>query len=101
MSTPVLIIPGWHNSGPDHWQSLWQAKHGYVRVEQHNWDFPLRGDWMIQLEEAVLAKPDAVLVAHSLGCVLVVVSDLGVGMGQNWVAMSWYSWMIVMTCAEA
>ena len=71
MSTPVLIIPGWHNSGPDHWQSLWQAKHGYVRVEQHNWDFPLRGDWMIQLEEAVLANPDAVLVAHSLGCVLV------------------------------
>ncbi len=71
MSTPVLIIPGWHNSGPDHWQSLWQAQHGYVRVEQHNWDFPLRGDWMIQLEEAVLANPDAVLVAHSLGCVLV------------------------------
>lgn len=71
MSTPVLIIPGWHNSGPDHWQSLWQAQHGYVRVEQHNWDFPLRGDWMIQLEEAVFANPDAVLVAHSLGCVLV------------------------------
>ena len=71
MSTPVLIVPGWHNSSPDHWQSLWQAQHGYVRVEQHNWDFPLRGDWMIQLEEAVLANPDAVLVAHSLGCVLV------------------------------
>ena len=71
MTAPVLILPGWHNSGPDHWQSLWQAKHGYRRVEQHNWDFPLRGDWMMQLEETVIAHPGAVLVAHSLGCVLV------------------------------
>jgi predicted alpha/beta hydrolase family esterase len=71
MSSSVLILPGWHNSGPDHWQSLWQASHGYGRVAQHNWDWPLRGDWMMQLEEHVLANPDAVLVAHSLGCVLV------------------------------
>ncbi len=71
MTTSVLLLPSWHNSGPDHWQSLWQSTHGYTRVEQHNWDFPLRGDWMIQLEEAVLAHPNAVLVAHSLGCLLV------------------------------
>jgi predicted alpha/beta hydrolase family esterase len=71
MTASVLILPGWHNSGPDHWQSLWQQRHGYTRVEQHNWDWPLRGDWMMQLEEAVLANPNAVLVAHSLACVLV------------------------------
>jgi predicted alpha/beta hydrolase family esterase len=71
MTASVLILPGWRNSGPDHWQSLWQRAHGYTRVEQHNWDFPLRGDWMMQLEEAVLSNPNAVLVAHSLGCVLV------------------------------
>ena len=71
MSSTVLILPGWHNSEPDHWQSLWQHTHGYTRVEQHNWDFPLRGDWMMQLEEAVLTHPRVVLVAHSLGCVLV------------------------------
>ena len=71
MIAPVLLIPGWHNSGPDHWQSRWQSAHGFIRVEQHNWDLPLRGDWMIQLEEAVLTHPDAVLVAHSLGCILV------------------------------
>jgi uncharacterized protein len=69
--SPVLILPGWHNSGPDHWQSRWQAEHGYTRVEQHSWDWPLRGDWMMQLEEAVLACDSAVLVAHSLGCILV------------------------------
>ena len=51
----VLIVPGWYNSGPDHWQSLWQAESGYTRVEQHDWERPLRGDWMSQLEEAVLA----------------------------------------------
>jgi predicted alpha/beta hydrolase family esterase len=71
MTASVLILPGWHNSGPDHWQSRWQHAHGYTRVAQHSWDFPLRGDWMIQLEEAVLANPNAVLVAHSLGCILV------------------------------
>jgi predicted alpha/beta hydrolase family esterase len=71
VSPTVLILPGWHNSEPGHWQSLWQHTHGYTRVEQHNWDFPLRGDWMMQLEEAVLTHPRVVLVAHSLGCVLV------------------------------
>ena len=71
MNTKVLILPGWHNSGPAHWQSLWESRYGYTRVEQHSWDAPLRGDWMAQLEQAVLAHDQVVLVAHSLGCVLV------------------------------
>jgi predicted alpha/beta hydrolase family esterase len=68
----ALILPGWQNSGPAHWQSRWEAVHGYVRVQQHDWERPLRGDWLMQLEEAVLrcAEP-AVLVAHSLGCIQV------------------------------
>jgi len=67
----VLILPGWQNSGPAHWQSRWEALHGYVRVQQHDWMQPLRGDWMAQLEEAVLAAPGpVVLAAHSLGCML-------------------------------
>jgi uncharacterized protein len=65
-----LLLPGWQNSGPDHWQSHWEAQHGAVRVQQHDWMRPLRGDWLIQLEEAVLASPaPVVLVAHSLGCI--------------------------------
>lgn len=65
----VLILPGWQNSGPGHWQSLWEAQHGYQRVDQHDWMTPKRGDWIARLEEVLLAcdKP-AVLVAHSLGC---------------------------------
>ncbi len=68
----VLILPGWQNSGPAHWQSRWEALHGFERVQQADWNRPLRGDWMVQLEEAVLAdaRPTA-LVAHSLGCQLV------------------------------
>ena len=73
MTTPtVLILPGWQNSGPDHWQSRWEALYGDQRVQQHNWMQPLRGDWMAQLEETVLAAPPGpiVLAAHSLGCLL-------------------------------
>jgi predicted alpha/beta hydrolase family esterase len=75
-SSNVLLLPGWYNSGPTHWQSLWEAQHGYVRVQQHDWERPLRGDWQIQLEETLLAcdtdnTGPVVLVAHSLGCILV------------------------------
>lgn len=71
-SSSVLILPGWQNSGPDHWQSHWEREHGYVRVPQHDWERPLRGDWLMQLEEAVLRCDEpALLVAHSLGCIQV------------------------------
>jgi uncharacterized protein len=69
----VLLLPGWQDSGPGHWQSLWQAQHGFERVQQADWHWPRRGDWMAQLDEAVLAAPltPTVLAAHSLGCQLV------------------------------
>jgi uncharacterized protein len=68
----VLLLPGWENSGPQHWQSLWEQRHGYVRVDQHDWLRPLRGDWVARLEDVVLSCDEpAVLVAHSLGCMLV------------------------------
>ena len=65
----VLIHPGWLNSGPDHWQNRWELTHGYQRVEQHDWQRPLRGDWIARLEDVLLScNGPAVLVAHSLGC---------------------------------
>ena len=68
----VLLLPGWQGSGPRHWQSLWEAGHGDLRVEQHDWDWPRRGDWMARLEEVLAAQPAPVrLAAHSLGCHLV------------------------------
>ena len=67
----VLVLPGWDGSGPKHWQTLWEQRHGYRRVEQHDWVRPLRGDWVARLEDVVLSCDEpAVLVAHSLGCIL-------------------------------
>lgn len=71
-SSNALILPGWQSSGPGHWQSLWEQAHGYVRLEQHDWQRPLRGDWIARLEDVLLQrKAPVVLVAHSLGCLLV------------------------------
>ena len=71
-SQNVLILPGWQGSGPQHWQSLWQASQGFQRVDQHDWQRPLRGDWIARLEDVVLSADEpVVLVAHSLGCMLV------------------------------
>jgi predicted alpha/beta hydrolase family esterase len=73
MTVPkILLLPGWQDSDPPHWQSRWEAVHGDHRVEQHDWMRPLRGDWSARLEEEILAAPGQVaLVAHSLGCILV------------------------------
>ena len=69
----VLTLPGWHGSDDRHWQSRWENLYGYRRVEQHDWQRPLRGDWSARLEEEILAGQGmpTVLVAHSLGCALV------------------------------
>jgi len=68
----VLLLPGWLDSSPTHWQSRWQARHGFVRVQQDDWQWPRRGDWMARLDEVLLAhERPATLVAHSLGCQLV------------------------------
>ncbi|MDG5974159.1 hypothetical protein H010_02782 [Hydrogenophaga taeniospiralis CCUG 15921] len=67
----VLILPGWQSSGPDHWQSRWEALYGYRRVDQHDWMRPRRGDWIARLEDVILGTDGpVVLVAHSLGCIL-------------------------------
>lgn len=68
----VLILPGWLNSGPGHWQTRWEMLHGFERVVQADWEWPRRGDWMARLDEMVQAdERPALLAAHSLGCHLV------------------------------
>lgn len=71
---PVLLIPGIYNSGPTHWQSLWQTRHaGVARVEQADWDHPVCGTWVRALDDAIAALPQPpILVAHSLGCLVAV-----------------------------
>lgn len=68
----VLTVPGLYNSGPGHWQSLWEKEYGFARVEQEEWDSPRCADWIETLDEVIKAQSlPAVLVAHSLGCVAV------------------------------
>ena len=68
----ILLLPGWLDSDPVHWQSRWERLHGWRRVEQSDWLWPKRGDWMARLDEVLLeSEQPAVLVAHSLGCQLV------------------------------
>jgi len=68
----ILLLPGWLDSDPAHWQSRWEALHGDRRVAQSDWLWPRRGDWMARLEEVLLESDEAaLLVAHSLGCQLV------------------------------
>ncbi|WP_088287059.1 alpha/beta hydrolase [Ideonella sp. A 288] len=70
--TRWLLLPGWLDSGPDHWQSRWERLHGWQRVVQDDWQWPRRGDWMARLEDTLLQdERPAVLLAHSLGCHLV------------------------------
>lgn len=70
----ILIVPGYTNSGPEHWQSRWQARLSTARrVEQAEWSKPVREDWVANVVAAVNeAERPVVLVAHSLGIPTVV-----------------------------
>lgn len=73
MNATALILPGIGNSGPAHWQSLWEAVNpSFVRVQQRDWDNPVCEEWLEVLEMTVARfGVGAVLVAHSLACLLV------------------------------
>jgi hypothetical protein len=71
MTVPLLIVPGWMNSGPQHWQSLWEAaRPGARRAVMPDWLRPEREGWVAALDAAVAACPEPpVLACHSLGCI--------------------------------
>ncbi len=79
----ILIIPGLGGSGPDHWQSRWEAKLSTARrVAQKDWDRPQLADWRGAIAAAVAeAERPVVLVAHSLGALAAadIASELGSG----------------------
>ncbi len=69
----VLIIHGLNNSGPNHWQSHWEAQlPDAERVDLGMWDDPHRNTWVNKINLAVhRAGRPVILVAHSLGCLAV------------------------------
>jgi predicted alpha/beta hydrolase family esterase len=65
----ILIVPGWSNSGPDHWQSRWERNLRTARrIEQDDWYAPDKDRWIGRVLEAVaMCARTVVLVGHSLG----------------------------------
>lgn len=54
--TDILIIPGYTNSGPDHWQTRWESKLSTARrVEQAEWTKPVREDWVAEVVKSINA----------------------------------------------
>jgi predicted alpha/beta hydrolase family esterase len=72
--TDILIVPGYTNSGPDHWQTRWETHLSTARrVQQAEWSKPVREDWTAAVAAAVNeAEKPVVIVAHSLGVATVV-----------------------------
>lgn len=73
-----MIVPGIWNSGPDHWQSHWQAEREaadtdeVVRIDPSSWSDPEPEDWSAAISRAVTACAEPpVLIAHSLGVLAV------------------------------
>ena len=68
----VIMVPGINGSGPDHWQSRWEADFGEraTRIAPASWDEPDIDDWCAALDAAAGSGPTAELlvIAHSLGC---------------------------------
>jgi len=73
MTHQLLILSGIYNSGPEHWQTLWQRDDPTIqKLEHRDWDTPDCHEWVRELEHTVSQLgPDLVLVAHSLACLMV------------------------------
>jgi predicted alpha/beta hydrolase family esterase len=69
----ILIVPGYENSGADHWQSRWERQLSTARrIEQESWDEPDKDAWIERIVHDVSqAKLPVVLVGHSLGVVAI------------------------------
>ena len=69
----ILTVPGLGNSGPSHWQTLWEnAREDMMRVDLGMWDTPHRNAWVTKLDQAIrTAQAPVILVGHSLGCLAI------------------------------
>ncbi|MFI5104053.1 MAG: RBBP9/YdeN family alpha/beta hydrolase [Terriglobales bacterium] len=73
MAHTVLVVPGWLNSGPQHWQTLWEQQNPiFLRVQQKDWDTPHKSWWLERITAEVRQSPGPIVfAAHSLGCLAV------------------------------
>lgn len=72
----TLVLPGYANSGPGHWQTRWEVLDpSFTRVAMPDWDRPVCDDWCDALDRAVAAHgaQPVRIAAHSLGSLTAVV----------------------------
>lgn len=76
MRHAALIVPGFHGSGPKHWQSwLEREVPGARRVRGIDWDAPVLARWAAAVRNEIDNAPSGVwIVAHSFGCLASVVA---------------------------
>jgi uncharacterized protein len=73
VATSILVLPGIGGSGPEHWQTRWEANEpSFRRAQMPDWDRPSLEPWLLALEHEVKVSDEPpVMVAHSLGCLAV------------------------------
>lgn len=66
----ILLVPGLHDSGLQHWQTLWHQQHPHwLRVAQSDWTTPDLLRWAQPvIEQLANSQQPLTLVAHSFGC---------------------------------
>lgn len=76
MRHTTLVIPGFHGSGPAHWQTWFEAQVPESRrVRRIDWEEPILARWAGNLRQEIDAAHGPVwLVAHSFGCLAAVVA---------------------------
>lgn len=76
MRHTTLIVPGFHGSGPEHWQSwLERQLPDARRVRGIDWETPVLARWASAVRREIDASPHAVwIVAHSFGCLASIVA---------------------------
>ena len=73
MECDVLTLAGIWNSGPTHWQTLWEKRHpDWTRVAHRDWTSPDCAEWVAELDAAIAGcDGPPLLAAHSMACAMV------------------------------
>jgi predicted alpha/beta hydrolase family esterase len=76
MRHTTLVVPGFHGSGPAHWQSWFETQVPEARrVRRIDWEEPILARWAGAVRQDIDAAHGPVwLVAHSFGCLAAVVA---------------------------
>jgi predicted alpha/beta hydrolase family esterase len=65
----LVLVPGFKDSGPEHWQTLWQGVlPSFRRIAQRRWDNPDIELWISAINRLITHRGrPAILIGHSLG----------------------------------